>query len=277
MKKLRMTPEEKDALMRQIRDKFELDCKADIGTFDFTKKDVEEFIKTSLQVESKGRPLIGVSADIYCKMMTLVQQSPTEISWHALVKRNKDKNVYLIYDLLLFPQINGATSTTTDEDKFAEWQMDLIKDPKFPYEDLRCHMHSHVNMAVFSSGVDDQYQKDILTNLKDGDYYLFLVLNKRSEICILLYDYETYTLYETEDVDFVIMDAKGESITHWANKQVREYCETMKPQPVAFNKYIPGKNVLDDYEGYPITDEEYFGVTKTNKRKRGGKRKNGLK
>lgn len=104
-------------------------------------------------------PTVKITADTYVKMLELIRQSPIEISWHGMVERVKEKNTYIVYDIMVFPQINSATTTTADEEGFAKWQTALLMDMDFPIENLRLHGHSHVNMEVFSSGVDDTYQE----------------------------------------------------------------------------------------------------------------------
>lgn len=203
-----------------------------ISKFNITAKDIIQDDKEAFKNIMK--PVINIPADIYTKMFELVKQSDVEISWHGLVHRDIENQIYTIYDLLVFPQINSPTATTTDEKDFAEWQTKLIMDKDFPIQDLRMHGHSHVNMNVFSSGIDDAYQKDLLTKVEEGDYYLFLILNKKHEICALLYDFVQQILFTTGDLDIIITDNNKEDITTWAKHQIKENCQTQKP------KYNPG-------------------------------------
>ena len=96
------------------------------------------------------------------------------------------------------------------------------------FDDMRMHGHSHVNMSVFSSAIDDEYQRNLITNIKDGDYYIFLILNKRHDICALLYDYDKQILFETKDLNIRIISDKNESISGWAAKQIKENCKKPK-------------------------------------------------
>lgn len=224
MKKLRPTIEEKTKFIEDLTEQL---AWFNRGTLEDFKIDdlVKEYSKIPKDVV---KPDIVITAEAYLKMLELVNQSPVECSWHGLVKRFGHK--YLIYDVLVFPQINSPTATTTDEKDFAEWQTKLILDPKFPIEELRLHGHSHVNMNVFSSGVDDKYQKDLLAKVDDGDYYIFFIMNKKMEMCIFLYDFEQQVMFDKNDIEFKIIACKDD-IRQWAKDQLKQYATTERILP----------------------------------------------
>lgn len=219
MKKLRPSPEEKTKFIEDLTERLAWFNKGTLEDFDI-KDIVKEYSKIPKDVT---KPVINITAEAYVKMLELINQSAVECSWHGLVK--KFSNAYLIYEILVFPQINSATSTTTDEKDFAEWQTKLILDPKFPIEELRMHGHSHVNMNVFSSGVDDKYQKDLLTKVENGDYYIFLIMNKKMEMCIFLYDFEQQIMFDKNDMEIRIIGL-GKDIRKWAKDQLAEHAIT---------------------------------------------------
>jgi hypothetical protein len=224
MQKLRLSNDEKKTFLEKIANKLALTTKLNANDFDITDitKEMQEIPKDALT------PIVVITAEAYIKMIELIRQSEVEISWHGLVKRNKEEGAYLVYDILVFPQENSSTTTTAKEDEFAEWMMNYLMDPEFPIEDLRMHGHSHVNMSVFSSGVDDAYQKDILTKVEDGDYYLFLIMNKRLEICALLYDFDQQILFENKDIEIEIITNDDVLLRDWARKTIKENCTTVK-------------------------------------------------
>lgn len=226
MKKLRANSNEREEFLKAIRDELYMGNYGKILE-DFSIEDIKtEFSKLP---EGIKKPTLIIPSDIYVQMLELINQSDVECSWHGLVNRNLRENSYLIYDILVFPQINSATATTTDEKEFAEWQTKLIIDPEFPIEDLRMHGHSHVNMNVFSSGVDDQYQKDLLAKVEDGDYYIFLIMNKKMEMCIFIYDFEQQVLFEKNDIDLRITDIEDNDIRTWAQNRLKQNTTTSRP------------------------------------------------
>lgn len=246
MKRLRPSAEDKTKLLEDITERL---AWYNRGTLeDFSIEDlIKEYTKIPKEVK---KPVIQVTTDAYIKMLELVNQSAVECSWHGLVRRNE--NTYYIYDVLVFPQINSPTTTTTDEDEFAEWQMNLIQDMNFPIQDLRLHGHSHVNMNVFSSGVDDKYQKDLITKVDNGDYYIFFIMNKKMEICIFLYDFDQQIMFEKTDIDFQIVNNECSDLKAWAGKELKDKAITATTRNTR-----KGHALFDD--NYT---ESYFGTTK---------------
>ena len=240
MKKLRSSKKEKELFINSIIEKLNSDNATYLEDFDID--DIKkEFSEVPKEVE---KPTIQVTSEAYVKMVELIMQSSTECSWHGLVHRYK--NTYFVYDVLVFPQINSPTATTTDENEFAKWQTDLIMDPDFPIEHLRLHGHSHVNMGVFSSGVDDKYQKDLITKVDNDDYYIFFIMNKKMEICIFLYDFKQQIMFEKSDLNFEIVSGiydeetkqpiVFEEIKTWAEKELKEKATTERQTYYKNNK-----------------------------------------
>lgn len=248
MKKLRPSENEKAKFLEDLTERLSWFNRGSLEEFDIDDL-IKEYSKLPNNIK---KPTIYVTAIAYIKMLELVNQSAVECSWHGLVKRFGDQ--YLIHDVIVFPQINSPTSTTTDEKEFAEWQTGLIMNPDFPIEELRLHGHSHVNMNVFSSGVDDKYQKDLLTKVDNGDYYIFLIMNKKMEMCIFLYDFEQQVMFETKDIDFKITACKDD-LRQWAKDQLKKNAITERPQ------YQPYKNYrfMYDEEEEPYS---YFSKSK---------------
>lgn len=214
MERLRVSTTEREAILAQLA--------AQLKNCDNISKFKPDFTKM-LEEKEILRPMLLMTSDIYLKMYSLVQHSSKEISWHGLVARDKEQQIYEIYDIVMFPQINTATTTTTDDDEYAEWLVEKMTDPKFAFNDMRMHGHSHVDMNVFSSGVDDAYQKELLTKVDDGDYYIFLVLNKKFEMCILLYDFEQNILFKNSDIDVRIIDKDGFNISNWSKTHIDKF------------------------------------------------------
>ena len=223
MKRLRPSIEEKTKLIEDITEKLAWYNRGTIEDFSIDDL-IKEYAKVPKDVK---KPTIQVNAEAYIKMLELVNQSAVECSWHGLVRRTED--TYYVYDILVFPQINSPTTTTTDE-----------------------HGHSHVNMNVFSSGVDDKYQKDLITKVDDGDYYIFFIMNKKMEICIFLYDFNQQIMFEKSDINFQIVNDKCEDLKAWAGKQLKDYTITATQ-----NKYKKGFSLFDDKD-----DISYFGSVK---------------
>ena len=61
--------------------------------------------------------------------------------------------------------------------------------------------HSHVNMGVSPSGVDDKHRQQILDQLEKDMFYIFMIWNKSLTVHTLVYDMARNVLYEDKDVD----------------------------------------------------------------------------
>lgn len=249
MKKLRLKTEEWEEMIKNISEKFHNASKMGVSNFKYDQTDVNAFIKT-LPEQEIVKPTIKINIDTYTRMYELVKQSSIELQWHLLVKRDLETQTYTVYDLLLFPQTNTGTSTTSDQNEFAKWITELMMNPEFPFEDLRGHGHSHVNMNVYSSGIDDAYQRDLITKVEDGDFYIFLVLNKKMEMYALVYDFHQQVIFDNDDITIEIID-KEENIKEWCKEQIEKYCKTRiqnaRPTKVTYNSpAIPSYPEEDD-------------------------------
>ena len=147
----------------------------------------------------------------YLKMVRLIMDFTTEVGWHGLCHRDEaDPTTYIIEDVMVYPQQVTGTTIKTDEARHAEWY-DSFPDEQF--NQIRFHGHSHVNMGVFSSGTDDDLQRDLVDMMtKPEDFYLFFIMNKRLELFIRLYDNKYGVMFETGDVDIQITDGTNDIV-----------------------------------------------------------------
>lgn len=145
-----------------------------------------------------------ITADAWLKMIALVNAFSTEVEWHGLAKRISECE-YEIYDVLVFPHAVTGTTVTSEYPEYTAW-LESLDDKTFA--DLKMHGHSHVNMAVSPSGVDNQYRDDVVgqlpTNAGDDTFYIFMILNKKLDISAEIYDVSQNAKYDTTDIDIGI-------------------------------------------------------------------------
>lgn len=144
------------------------------------------------------------------KMQALIKGFDKEVAWHGLAYRGEEgKDEYYITDILVYPQeVTGAT-VNTDQEKYQMWLMSHEDDV---FNNIRMQGHSHVNMGVTPSGVDNSLYERILEQLDDEMFYIFLIYNKKGDKTFKIYDLAKNILFETGDVTVKVLDDDADSV-----------------------------------------------------------------
>lgn len=220
-KSICITPKLKEELRREFEHSLE-NAKLTDGKISFTKSFPSD--------QRKAEVLF--TAEAWAKMVMLIQEFSKEIAWHGVAHRVDTEDgapdMYLIEDILVYPQeVTGAT-VSMDTAKYAQWIQENDEDERF----YNIHMqgHSHVNMAPNPSSVDLQHQETILSQLGTDNFYIFMIWNKSFKRNIKVYDMEKNALFEDGDIQVRIcggVDNLDEFI-HDAKAKVKEYTYTYK-------------------------------------------------
>lgn len=192
-KKIRLTEED----LSEIRDDFEKSLKMiklSDGKMNFTK--------TFGTINRKATLYFTEIA--YLKTMSLVSNFDKEVAWHGIAKRHDtEEDAYIISDILVYPQeVTGAT-VTTDQNKYQDWLMNHDDDV---FNNIRMQGHSHVDMGVTPSTVDTSLYERLLDQLDDDMFYIFMILNKKGNQMVKIYDMAKNVLFETADVTVSVID-----------------------------------------------------------------------
>lgn len=153
-------------------------------------------------VKDEDKATIIIEANAWVKMLGLVSSESGEIGWHMLCERVNDKT-FVIKDVLLYPQYVTGVTVTTDDVGYGNWLHKELSMEEI--NNLRGHGHSHVNMGTSPSGVDRTWYNEILQGLAEDDYYIFMILNKKGDIFLELYDLKTNTIYDKKDLNMHIL------------------------------------------------------------------------
>lgn len=183
-----LTKEYIDSMVEEFR-KNVTDAKMSDGKISFTKS----FDYTG---EDDTKAYVVFTPMAYVKMLTLLKHFDSEVAWHGTVKR-EDEDTFIITDVVVYPQTVTGSTVNTDQEEYQKWMMTLDDDY---YNAMRMQGHSHVNMGTSPSGVDTNHQQQILAQLKDDDYYIFMIWNKRLDHTIKIYDYANNVMYEDKDI-----------------------------------------------------------------------------
>lgn len=156
----------------------------------------------------------------WLKMQSLIREWNNEIAWHGIAKRGDGSDDYIIEDILVYPQeVTGAT-VTTDQEQYQMWLMQQDDDT---FNNIRMQGHSHVNMPVSPSGVDNSLYERILAQLTDDMFYIFLIWNKRGDKTIKIYDLAKNIFFDTSDCKVEIEEEIGmETFLEEARKLVKD-------------------------------------------------------
>jgi hypothetical protein len=176
--------------------------------------------------ESTDKIIINMNPEVYLKMWSLVDSEQGEIGWHGTVKRH-DTRLFEITDILVYPQIVSGITVETDDLDYANWLHKELSDEQI--NTLRFHGHSHVNMSPSPSGVDTTWYNTILQGLFEDDYYIFMILNKKREFFIEVYDLKTNTIYEKQDIQINVMLQNKNYLKNWTTQNKERYLQPKKP------------------------------------------------
>lgn len=156
------------------------------------------FQKTVNTVQRKATVYFTESA--YRKFQALVNGFDNEVAWHGIAHRGLDesKDEYYITDILVYPQeVTGAT-VTTDQNRYQTW---LMNHDDETFNSIRMQGHSHVNMGVTPSGVDENLYDSILAQLDNTMFYIFMIWNKKNDKTCRIYDLAKNILFDTADCE----------------------------------------------------------------------------
>ena len=186
-------------------------------------------LKAQTAVDNKV--IVNIRPEAWLKMWSLVHSESGEIGWHATVKRHADK-LFEITDIVLYPQFVTGTTVTTDDVGYANWLHRELDDETFNH--LRCHGHSHVNMSATPSGVDTTWYNEILQGLDNNDYYIFMILNKKENYFIEIYDLANNAIFEKDDITINVILSDNNYLNNWIT-QSKERALQQKHNPIGFN------------------------------------------
>lgn len=194
----------------------------------------------------------------WMKMTALLREFTKEVAWHATAYRIPgDEDEYLIKDIMVYPQTVTAATVDMDVEEYAQWLQQGIMSEDERFDHIRCQMHSHVNMGVSPSGTDIQHQEEILAQLGDDDFYIFMIWNKSLKVYMRIFDMQKNILFETDDCDFAVLEESIglQSFIEAAKKIVVEQKTTYGGYNANYGGYCNGQG----YGRSPIYTPENYG------------------
>ena len=137
--------------------------------------------------------------DAFIKMLSLIMSFDKEVGWYGTCTRqgDLDDDVYLINDIMVFPQKTTSTTVDSDDERRTEWFDSL---PVETLVNLKADFHSHVNMAVSPSSTDEKDMEAVLENLDGEAFRIFMIWNKKLEFSCKIFDMLKNVMFDTADV-----------------------------------------------------------------------------
>jgi len=262
-----------EAMQKSLVDRFVKELKDKFSKGDITGG-ITIPLNESRKLKDDEKIEIVFERKAYKKMYALIDECDKEVAWHGFVERKSEKR-FVINDIAVFPQIVTGSTVDTDDEKYSGWY-DKLTDEQFCT--LQFHGHSHVNMAVFPSGVDTGYQRSVVEQ-NQGSFYIFGIFNKSKKYWFNIYDKENNILYENDDITFkVYMD--DEEV--WARDQIKEFLTEKKytpniARPATNPVHYPnsaGAGSLSDFYGSEYYHRQYGGTGQPGKQQDKSKKKN---
>ena len=173
------------------------------------KLDIKDLLEEYINARSLTPPTIYISANAYVKMRMLVDKMSTEVGWYGTVTKCPGlQETYVIEDILVYPQTVTGATCEQDETKMFDFEMSLTTEQ---VNSKRFQGHSHVNMGVTPSGVDEQFYQDLLTQV--NDYFIICITNKKNDYTVRFYDVENNILYT--DLELKVLLDDGTDTNNW--------------------------------------------------------------
>lgn len=224
-------------------------------------KEISSFKVETPEPKNKDKIKVGITAEAYTKMKMLVANTKEECAWRGYVS-HPTKNLYLIKDIYVYPQKYRGLHVESDDTKYPMWCAKLAHEQPDVYNHLRFQGHSHVNASVTPSGTDMDYYKEIINEIGDNDFYIFMILNKSGDMWINVFDKKKNIRYEKTDIYTYIYNASVD-LCEWTEKQIKENLTEMKYSNIITSN--PNKTTLQ--EAYTRSLKENKKGKKSNKNK----------
>lgn len=208
------------------------------------KLDIKDMLEQYIIAQNLTEPTICITADAYIKMRKLVDETDTEIGWYGIVSEPEGLDAtYVIEDILVYPQRVTGSTCEQDDDKIFEFEMSLSTEQ---VNHKRFQGHSHVNMGVRPSGVDEQFYTDLLSQV--NDYFIIAVTNKKKELTLRFYDIRNNIVYN--GLNMKVIANNGTDLDQW-------YIDNIDKLTTPVVKVSTAK-------GWPTSKDKYKGATYAN-------------
>ena len=160
-------------------------------------------------VREKEPVNIEFTPSAYIKTVQLLCANKDEVGWDGAVTKVGPKH-YLIEDIFVYPQQVSAAKVDTDDNEYAKYLSEFDDET---FSKLRLNAHSHVRMSPPPSGTDLADREKVVYQIKDNDFYIFMIWNKYMTYTCEIYDGEDNKVYNTDDCIVTVTDMPEDTFT----------------------------------------------------------------
>lgn len=221
----------------KMTEEFKQECRADFEkALALTKCADGKLNFTKIFTDLNRKATIFFTPIAWAKMLKLLSEFEKEVAWYGVANRGEDpdKDEYIISDILVYPQrVTGAT-VDMDPVECSKWVQQHLEKGDERFDNFRMQGHSHVRMQTSPSGTDIQHQEDILSMVRDDDFYIFMIWNKYLTSTCKIYDLKKNVFFDNGDITIDVM-LDGENLSGFvaeAKSLVKETVYTYNAKPV---------------------------------------------
>lgn len=216
-----------------------------------------EFKFTAKLPEIDRKAFVFFTPEAYSKMLSLIMTFDKEVGWYGTAKRHGelDDDIYVIDDILVFPQEVTGVTVDSDDERRIEW-FNTISDEELM--NIRCDCHSHVNMGTSPSGTDDKEVEAVLENLDGDAFRIFMIWNKKLEFTCRIFDMEKNIFFGTGDVEVDVLGCEIGKFLKGAREMVVNKTTTFTgtPKTKKENKKTESKKDTEEEDDTAVAEEE---------------------
>lgn len=186
------------------------------------------------------------------KTTALIEYFNMEVGWHGVMNR-LDKNRFIINDIIVYPQAVDSASILADQFEYDKWLMGLEDNV---FKDLRMHGHSHARFGVTPSSTDNKLRAGIVETMRRDQFYIFIIMNKRYDCHIKLFDMVTKRIYENGDIRlYATLNGRQRLFGHEIMVDVKKLLTT-----VNLDKFIQHADSIVTQSGGKEVSDDCFAI-----------------
>ncbi|MDO8408061.1 MAG: hypothetical protein Q7S95_02390 [bacterium] len=193
----------------------------------------------------KQWPRVHLTPEAHGKTWALVQECDIEVGWLSTCSKTADGN-FVIDDVFVPAQRCTPASTTITEDGKAGLLDVLLRERRHDaINHLGCWGHSHVNMGVSASRVDEDQAEEYVEERRDQghDHFIRVIANKRGDFFVSLYLLDRDMILHHAPLE--VEKSEPEAYLEWAKGEIERKVKRQIMSVANFGAWGSGLDAYD--------------------------------